>query len=1054
MINDARFLVQRFLLIFVPVSALIGLFLGYIYTNQKNNTRLDYQLREESKIERGISTISNTYERVISDIRTLGSQSSVQTILQKGLAAPEYYLRDIKDYTQNKGLYDALHFLNPDGVEVVRFVLDSQHQAQLSQPQLGKQLATSLGIDSAALSQWHSKDIQADPMELKTDSGRILQPYYPLIRFVTPIFSQNRKFQGTLVVDYTANDLFKDFGQNCISPLGSCQLLNAEGDWILGEQPDDHWSFMFPSLEKQSFALRYPQVWQLLQTQSSGQIETADGLFTFKRITPQGTKQNNHGYIIVSRVSDQALSASVAPLRLQFIGLFCILTLAVAGVSAKISWEQLRQYHLNQTLEASERTFRYLSDMLPVGVFQANAEGMSTYSNQKMLEIYGLSQAELTRGDWVNFIHPDDRKAMVNSWFDSVKKQTSWQHQFRLVRDGQERWIVGRGTPVFVDGQLTGYIGSYEDMTQAMEQQQYLAQAKEAAEQASRAKSDFLATMSHEIRTPMNAIIGLTGLLLDMELTEQQHEFLNTIRASGDALLSLINDILDFSKIESGRLEIEAYPFDLRACAEEALDLLAGRANEQGLELAYHMEPNTPVAVTGDMGRLRQILVNLIGNALKFTAAGEVVLYIQAHPLTPVNPDPTPEATEDTHYPIHQPYVFQFAIRDTGIGISPQGVTRLFQPFSQVDASTTRYFGGTGLGLAICKRLAEAMGGTIWLESCDGSGKLAKAGQPHSGFTPSPSSQLTNRGSTFYFTVTMPVNLQAEEQKSAHTIASLQGRKVLIVDDNATNRQILELQTTSWHMEPQAYPDAKSALTALKAGANFDLAILDLHMPHMNGLELGQAIHGLEAHKHLPLIMLSSVGQGNALIASQHFAAAIAKPIKQSALFNVLLRILNEFQASQTVQKPVTLSPETSMADLAKHLPPLKILLAEDNKVNQMVALRILERLGYRADVVANGLEVLAALQRQPYDVVLMDMQMPEMDGVTATQEIIRARPSQNRPFIIAMTANAMEGDRDICLDAGMDDYLSKPIKIPELVRALGQCQPITATRAEKLGYN
>jgi CheY-like chemotaxis protein len=525
-----------------------------------------------------------------------------------------------------------------------------------------------------------------------------------------------------------------------------------------------------------------------------------------------------------------------------------------------------------------------------------------------------------------------------------------------------------------------------------------------------------------------------------MELTEQQHEFLSTIRASSDALLNLINDILDFSKIESGRLDIESYPFDLRACVEEALDLLASRATERGLELAYHMSSQTPTAVSGDMGRLRQILVNLIGNAIKFTATGEVVVYVEGQPVAPT------EAHADHH---HVPYTFQFAIRDTGIGISPQGVSRLFQPFSQVDASTTRHYGGTGLGLAICKRLTGVMGGTIWLESRDAQGELAQGGEPPPSFD---RIAIPQTGSIFYFTVTMPVSLQAEAQKAERSLASLQDRTVLIVDDNATNRQILTLQTQSWLMTSQAFADGESALAALKSGATFDLAILDLHMPEMNGLELGQAIHQLDSSKTLPLIMLSSVGQGNNLIASQHFAAAITKPIKQSALFNVLTRVLSESDAATKPLKPATLSPNAPLAELAEQLPPLKILLAEDNKVNQMVALRILERLGYRADIAGNGLEVLEALQRQPYDVVLMDMQMPEMDGVTATKEIIKAWPPEKRPLIVAMTANAMQGDRETCLEAGMDDYVSKPIKIPDLVRALSQCHPVGATMSEKIG--
>lgn len=1042
--KDIRFLIQRFLLIFIPLSAALGFLVAYIYNTQKDSEFSDVQVREQAKVERGVNSIGNNYERIVADILTLASQNSSRRVFEQNPSERDEVKEDIAAYIEQKKVYPQIRYITLDGKELANTILRAGEATELQPEPLPYHFRSYLFKNQ---DQWHRNKLIVHSIQLKTEQGRLIYPYQPIIQIIAPIFSKQNELRGILVFDYDANDLLKDFQETCRGVFGTCKLINGEGNWYLGEAEEDNWSFNFPSLQKESFAKRYPTVWQQMQKEPSGQVETANGLFTFNRVFPlevlKGRDSNfiispslnaTNSYIVLSHVPATVLADHIAPFRLQLLFFFIILQVLLIGIAAKLSWDQLRRHQLLQAMEASEHNFRFLSDTVPVGIFQTSPEGVSTYSNKKMLEIYGISQEELAQGDWVKFIHPDDRDAMVASWFEAVKNQAPWQYQFRLVRDDYERWIVGRGTPVFANDELTGYIGSYEDMTQAMEQQYYLTQAKEAAEQASRAKSDFLATMSHEIRTPMNAIIGLTGLLLDMELTEQQHEFLNTIRASGDALLSLINDILDFSKIESGRLEIESYPFDLRACVEEALDLLASRATERSLELAYHMHPDTPTAVTGDMGRLRQVLVNLIGNAIKFTSAGEVVVYVEGKPATRLESPPDPDASV-----LNFPYIFQFAIRDTGIGISEKGVTRLFQPFSQVDASTTRHYGGTGLGLAICKRLAEAMGGTIWLESRDASGELAQGGEPPNLFS---GIAIPETGSTFYFTVTMPVSLQAEAQKAERSIASLQDRTVLIVDDNATNRQILTLQTQSWHMKSQAVETAQLALDVLKSGTKFDLAILDLHMPEMNGLELGQAIHDLDSCKNLPLIMLSSVGQGNNLIASQNFAAAITKPIKQSALFNVLMRVLNDAQTHQAPIKAATLSPNTPLAELSEHLPPLRILLAEDNKVNQMVALRILERLGYRADIAGNGLEVLDALNRQPYDVVLMDMQMPEMDGVTATQEIIKAWPPEKRPFIIAMTANAMQGDREICLEAGMNDYVSKPIKVPELVRALGNVQP------------
>jgi PAS domain S-box-containing protein len=669
----------------------------------------------------------------------------------------------------------------------------------------------------------------------------------------------------------------------------------------------------------------------------------------------------------------------------------------IVGARIDVGGEPVGLYAIYSDVSELQRQRRYyeaLFELSPVAILTVDADVNVTSWNPAAEKLFGYTAAEAIGRNADDLVAGDPR--IRAEALDADERVAAGEHVHLVTqrnrKDGTLVDVQMHVGGIVVGGEQVGLYGLYHDISE-------LQRARREAEAATEAKSAFLATMSHEIRTPMNAVIGMTELLLGTQLDAEQRGFGEVIRTSGEALLSVINDILDFSKIEAGRLDLEADPFDLRECVESAMEVVAPAASEKGLDLAYLLAPAAPEALIGDAARLRQILLNLLNNAVKFTERGEIVLTVDAQPL----------GREDEA----RRYRVQFSVRDTGIGIPADRLETLFGSFTQLDASTTRRYGGTGLGLAISRRLAEAMGGTIWAESRVG------------------------EGSTFHFTVDADEAPRPLRPYEAETVALLEGRRVLIVDDNATNRQIARAYIESWRMVARDTASPREAVEWVRRGDPFDAAILDMHMPELDGVAVAEEIRRYRSAERLPLILLTSLGRREEASGGVLFAAHLTKPIRPSQLYDA-------FQDALGLQIPATAAGDAHEAPADRAPGRLRILLAEDNAVNQQLALAMLEKLGYGGEVASNGLEALAALERRRYDVVLMDVQMPELDGLEATRRI-HERWGSERPHIIAVTAGAMSEEREQCLAAGMDDYLSKPIRIEELSAALASLGPATA---------
>ncbi len=1047
--------IYRFILIFISLAAFLACISFMTYRNKVQTEQAISKVTEVATIDLQEEIIKDELRRVASDLNVLTSKHEIQEFFKNsdGLFLDALAM-EILSFSENKGCYDKIMFLNDAGNELIRIDYNNGRPIIVPEHQLQLKADTADFIRTYKLDK---ENIYISPFQLNVKNGTIEQPLKPVIIFGKPVFDIQGKKRGAIIFSYLGEKIIQNLIEVSMGARGQCLLLDANGYWIKGFNPEDEWGFMFPERKDKTFGRDFPDLWEKISGNSSGQILTKNGLFTYTTVHPYNeirkTKKSSsevggrtripardektYYWKIVSCALPDIVNAESHQFFRKMIILDSFILLFFVAGSWFLATTGGKQKIAEQALKGSEHKYRTLIENSVLGLIIVQ-EYQIVFANSQIADISGYAVDELiamTPEQVQTIIHPDDRE---NVWIQLMEQAgenlIQKNYEFRIQhKGGATRWInvIGSsidymGSPAiqatFLD--ITDRKHAQEELDRHKQDLEVLVkertnelekanrklhEAKETAETTTHAKSEFLANMSHEIRTPINAIIGIGDLIRNTDLSIKQKEYVDIMRSSSRSLLSLINDILDFSKIEAGKLDFEEIPFSLRDMMDEISDMFRDKIFEKQIEFIVDIAPDVPRMVISDPLRLRQILINLTSNALKFTDKGEIRISVENRA--------TVNETAD----------LLFSVVDTGIGINPaefgqDGLDSLFDAFAQADSSTTRKYGGTGLGLAICKKIVDMMEGSIQVES--------KAG----------------KGSAFYVSATFKF-IPGSDLDKPRLPSDLKNLNVLVVEDNPVTLRVIKRFVESFGFRCVAADSAESAIEIYEKSIQddpFDLILADVMLPGMDGIEAVDTINKNSRGPMPPVIFISSADYAEKI---RHPGKAdsrrfLLKPIKQSVLFDTIMDTFGyqpaAFQESFTGYSTLDKFSDTH------------VLLVEDNPVNQMVATEILFTADITVDKACNGKEAIDILKEKTYDAVLMDVQMPEIDGIEATRIIRAMEQTVNRSAddntrklkripIIAMTANAMTGDREKCLAAGMDDYMAKPIDSKKLFSVLSR---------------